>query len=134
MEAARSRLGSLLEWLAAAAIIFALVAAGSFAFREFRSVRAVTPVIAEEAQGIDPPAAVPSRSVSVPMLLFEDGSQVRVGDRESDVASRIGSDAQLGADAVERSDGRTRVTRIYQHLGSRFALVFESERVVAIFR
>jgi hypothetical protein len=139
MDAARSRLGSFLEWLIAAAVIGAVLGAGSIAVREIRTVRALTPVIAGEAAVPEPPAGVPPRTVSVPMLVLADGKELRVGVRASDVRALIGQTAQVGVDAIERAGGRERLTRVYSYVGSRFALVFEPSeadadpRVVAIY-
>lgn len=139
MEASRSRLGSFLEWLIAAALIAAVLGAGSVVVREIRTLRAVAPVIAEEAAVLDPPAGVPPRTVSVPMLVLADGQELRVGARASEVLALVGQAAQVGVDAVERAAGRERLTRVYSYIGSRFALVFEpaeaddDPRVVAIY-
>lgn len=124
MQASPTRFSSILEWLLAAAVMVAALAAGSLVVREFRGVRAATPVIAEEAMTPDPPLDVPSRAVSVPMLVFADGKEVRVGDSASAVAGRIG-EAQVGVDAVEVGTSRQRVTRSYRYIGAQFALVFE---------
>ncbi len=140
MEATRSRLGSLLEWLIAATVMVVVLAAGSIVVREVRNVRAITPVIAEEGSALEPPAGIPPRSVSVPMLVLADGKELRVGARGSDVTALIGHAAQVGADAVDRVAGRERLTRFYTYVGSRFALVFEPAegeaglRVAAIYR
>ena len=125
MPAATTRFSSILEWLLAAAVMLAALAVASLIVREFRTVRAVTPVIAEEANAPDPPPGVPSRAVSVPILVLADGKEIRVGDRASDVAGRIG-DAQVGVDAVELGTARQRVTRAYRYIGAQFALVFEA--------
>ena len=139
MEAPRSRFGPFLEWLIAAAITALVVAAVSLVGREVRDMRAMTPVIAEERPPAEPPAGLPPRTVSVPMLLLLDGTEVRVGDRLSDVATRIGQAAQLGPDVIERATRGERFTRFYQYVGSRFALVLEKfetdaePRVAAIY-
>ena len=141
MEAARSRLGlaSFVEWLIAAAVIALVLVGGAIAVREIRTVRPVTPVHAG-APVAEPPAGVPPRTVSVPMLVLADGKELRVGARLSEVAALVGQAAQVGADAVERAAGRERFTRTYDYIGSRFAVVFEpanaaaEPRVVAIYR
>ena len=138
MEAARSRLGSFVEWMIAAGLMVAVLGAGSFVVRQVQKVRAVTPVIAEEAAVSEPPAGVPPRTVSVPMLVLPDGKELRVGARLSEVAALVGQAAQVGADAVERAAGRERITRFYNYIGSRFAVVFEpvdttDARIVAIY-
>ncbi len=138
MEAARSRLGSLLEWLIAAAVIALVLAVASVVWREIRTLTAVTPVIAGAAV-VEPPAAVPPRTISVPMLVLADGKEIRVGARLSDVVAAVGQAAQVGADAVERVAGRNRLTRFYDYIGSRFAVIAEpadasaDARIVAIY-
>ena len=124
MEAMHVRFGSLLEWILAAACIAALLATGSFVGREFRTVSAVTPVIAHEAPAPDPPAAVPSRAVSVPVWLMPDGTEVHVGDGVSQVAARLGP-LEVGIPSVERAPTGPRVTRFYEEGATRFVVVFE---------
>ncbi len=139
MEAPRSGFGPLLEWLIAAAVIALIMAAASVGVREFRDMRALTPVIAEERPAAEPPAGLPPRTVSVPMLVLVDGTELRIGDRLSEVATRIGQAAQLGPDVIERAAAGERFTRFYQYVGSRFALVLEKldadnePRVAAIY-
>jgi hypothetical protein len=140
MEARRSRLGfaSFVEWLIAAGVIGVVLVAGSLIVREIRTVRAVTPVLAGPA-AMEPPPGVPPRAVSVPMVVLADGKQLHVGARLSDVAAVLGQAAQVGADAIERAAGRQRLTRFYDYIGSRFAVVFEPSdpasepQVVAIY-
>jgi len=124
MEARRARLGSVLEWILAAVCLVALLSSGSMLVRDFRTVSAVTPVIANEVPLPDPPAAVPSRSTSVPVLLFPDGSHVNVGDSAADVVSLLGSHAEVGSPSTDRIASGERVTRFYERGGVRFALVF----------
>ena len=140
MEATRVRFGSILEWLLATVLIAAAVAAGALAFGEFRTVRAVTPVIAGEANlYYEAPAAIPPRAVSVPFLLLRSGAEVRIGDRASDVAARLGDAVTMISETVERSDVRERLTRFYSDVGSQFAVVYEAlertaePRVAAIY-
>jgi hypothetical protein len=126
VKATRAPFGSILEWLLAAAIMAAAVVLGSIAIREARPVSPVVPVIAGESRTPDVPAGVPSRAVSVPILLLGNGRDVRVGDRASDVAARIGGAARLVSESVERGGIRERVTRVYEYAGTAFVLVFEA--------
>ena len=125
MDATRARFGSLLEWILAAVCIVAILAIGSIAVREFRTVAAVTPVIAHEAALPDPPAAVPSRAISVPMLLLPNGVELRVGDPAAEVVSRLGRQAEVAAPSIDRSAAGERVTRFYEQGGTRFVVVLE---------
>ena len=136
METTRSRLGSFLEWIIAAAVMTAIVGGGMMVVRQAQRVR-VTPVIAEEATAPPAPAGVPPRTVSVPMLLLADGKELRIGTPMSDLAALVGRAAQVGEDLVERGS-RERITRFYNYLGSRFVVVFEpvdpaEARVTAIY-
>ena len=42
------------------------------------------------------PAGVPPRAVSVPVLLLPDGKEVRVGETLSQIAQRLGREAEAG--------------------------------------
>jgi hypothetical protein len=125
MEATRVRFGSILEWLLAAAFVAGAASLVSIVFSEIRNVRPVIPVIAGEAPVNDIPVGVPPRSVSLPMLLLENGLEVRLGDRASDVAARLGDASRVISESLDRSEVRERVTRFYDHLGTQFVLVFE---------
>ena len=126
MNATRARFGSLLEWMLAASCIVAVLAIGSIAVREFRTVSALTPVIAHEAPSLqDPPAAVPSRAVSVPVLLLPNGVEVRVGDADAQLASRLGREAEVASPSIDRTPTGERVTRFYEQSGTRFVVVLE---------
>jgi hypothetical protein len=125
MVATRARVSSLLEWLTALACIIALAAIGSVLIRDFPSVSALTPVIAHEEAIPDPPAAVPARSVSVPVLLLGDGSELRVGDSAAQLSTRLGPEAEVASPAIERTSSGERVTRFYVQGGQRFAIVLE---------
>src|SRR6476660_5716298 len=139
MVATRARTASLLEWLAALACIVAIAAIGSVLVRDFRSVSALTPVIAHEEAIPDPPAAVPARSVSVPVLMLSDGSQLRVGDSAAELSKRLGPDTEVAVPAIDRTTSGERVTRFYVQGGQRFAVVLEQlagdgqARVTAIY-
>jgi hypothetical protein len=142
MDATRFRLGGIVEWALAAAAIVGAVALASLADREVRTVTAVTPVIAREAPPpvIAPPAAIPPGAISLPLLVLNDGTTIHVGETASDVAARLGPNAEIAAPSVERAPHGERVTRTYEHGGIRFRLVFEpfdkdaEPRVAAIYR
>jgi len=139
MEATRFRFGSMLEWLFAAAFIAGALALGSTLLLEVRSVRPIMPVLAGPAPVVDTPAAVPPRAVSVPMLLFRNGRDVRLGDRVSEVVARLGVASRAGVESLERDAVRERLTRFYEYAGTKFVLVFEAlerdaePRVAAIY-
>jgi hypothetical protein len=139
VEVTRARFGSVVEWVIAAGCILLTLGIGSMALREIDTFRPVTPVNAEGARIPDLPANVPSRAVSVPMLLLSNGTQLRVGERAPSVAAKISADWQVGGDALERTTNGHRVTRAYDDGGTQFVLVFEpiddgaDERLSAIY-
>jgi hypothetical protein len=123
---ARSKLAPLVEWLIAAAFLFATVTVASLVIRELRGpvqVSAAVPPARPLVSSI--PAAVPSRAVSVPVLPFLDGKEIRVGDTAAAVAARLGRAAESGRQEVDKGTVGERLTRFYEYGGSRFILVFE---------
>jgi hypothetical protein len=136
----RFRLGPVLEWAIAAVFLFATIAVGSLILRELRPVPRQTSVtIAPARPLVAVPPAVPARAVSVPVLPFLDGKEVRVGETVSAVAARLGRAAEIGRQEVDRGSLGERLTRFYEYSGSRFILVFEpferngEARVAAIY-
>ena len=125
MDATRARVSSLFEWLAALACILAVIAIGSVLMRDIGSVTAVAPVIAHEEALPDPPATVPPRSVSVPVVLLADGSQLRVGDTAATVSVHLGADAEVAPASIDRTTSGERVTRFYAQNGQRFVVVLQ---------
>lgn len=133
------RLGPVVEWLVAAAFLCATVAVGSLIIRELRA-----PAPARATQTSRPlvtsiPPAVPARAVSVPVLPFLDGKEIRVGETAAVVAARLGRAAESGRQEVDRGNLGERLTRFYEYGGSRFIVVFEpferngEPRVVGIY-
>src|SRR5262245_2171070 len=94
MDATRRRFGSLIEWLVAAACAAGTAALVSVAIEEFRSVRAVVPVIAGAPESV-PAASIPSGAVRVPLLLLGNNRRVSVGEQLAGVAEHLGATAQL---------------------------------------
>jgi hypothetical protein len=125
MDATRARASSLFEWLAALACILAVAAIGSVLMRDISNVTAIAPVIAHEEALPDPPATVPPRSVSVPIMVLADGSQLRVGDRAADVLAHISANSEVARPTIDRTALGERVTRFYAQNGQRFAVVLQ---------
>jgi hypothetical protein len=126
MEATRVRvrLAPALEWLVAAAFLVATLGVASLIVRELRtSPAAVTPAVVAMPAAL--PAAVPARAISVPVLLLLDGRQVKVGDSVEEVARVLGRAAEVGTQVVDRGALGERLTRYYEHQGTKFLLVFE---------
>jgi hypothetical protein len=140
MDATRFGVGAFLEWLLAAACVVAVLAAGAVLMREVRTVTTIPPVIAREVPvpAATAPAAIPPGAISLPLLVFSDGKEVRIGETLSAVVERLGRG--VGVPAVERAPNGERVTRAYEYGGRLFQLVFEpfardeEPRLVAIYR
>lgn len=126
MEALRVRLGSVVEWVIAAAFLAATVAVGSLILQGIRvpAVRASAGV-RQPAPVSSMPAAVPAGAVSVPVLPFQDGKEVRVGEEATAVAAALGRAAETGRQDVDGGALGDRVTRFYEYGGFRFILVYE---------
>ena len=77
------------------------------------------------AAGRGDPAAVPARAVSVPVLPFLDGKEIRVGETRTSSPPRLGRAAESGRQEIDRGTLGERLTRFYEYAGSRFILVFE---------
>jgi hypothetical protein len=139
MDAPRTRLRAIAEWLVAAAILIVFAGIGTTALRDFRTVTAATPVSAREFASSRPTASIPPRSISVPLLLLGDGVEVRIGDSARDVMERLSAAAESGPPAVERGPYGERQTRWLTYRDTTFALVVEpfardtEPRVTAIF-
>jgi hypothetical protein len=125
MDALRVRLGPVVEWAIAAAFLAATLAVASLILQEFRvpRLRPTAPVARADLDAA--PAAVPPRAVSVPVLPFRDGKEIRVGDTASVVAARLGRSAESGRQEVDRGRLGERLTRYYEYAGFRFIVVFE---------
>jgi hypothetical protein len=122
----RFRLAPVLEWFVAAVFLFATFAVGSLILSGLRPA-AIAPRAVPSARPIvaSIPAAVPERAVSVPVLPFIDGKEIRVGETFGAVAERLGRAAESGRQEVDRGKFGDRLTRFYEYAGSRFILVFE---------
>jgi hypothetical protein len=136
----RFRIAPIAEWMIAAAFLFATVAVASLVVRELRgpsTVLAETPAARPLVAPL--PAAVPPRAVSVPVLPFLDGKEIRVGQTAGAVAASLGRAAESGRQEIDRGTLGERSTRFYEYAGSKFIVVFEpferggEPRVAAIY-
>lgn len=129
------RFTSAFEWGVAAIFLFATLVVGSLIVRELRTSPPTS--IAQPAASVQP-AAVPARSISVPILMLFDGKEIRVGDTVDQVTSLLGTIGE-STQVVDRGALGDRLTRSYEHAGTRFVLVFEpferrgAPRVAAIY-
>ena len=138
---ARLRLAPMIEWIVAAGFLFATIAVASLVIRELqgpaRTSASTTPAAAPLIASVPP--AVPPRAVSVPVLPFLDGKEIRIGATATEVAATLGRAAEGGRQEVDRGTLGERLTRFYEYAGSRFILVFEpferngEARVAAIY-
>lgn len=119
----RARLGSAIEWLIAAAFLLATVAVATLIVRELRTS---PPAAAAPQPAVSSlPPGIPTRAISVPVLLLLDGKQVRVGQSVDEVARVLGRAAEVGRQMADRGALGERLTRFYDHNGTRFVIVFE---------
>lgn len=128
MNAIRLRFESVLEWGIAAAFLAATLAVASMIFRDLRGpgvVRAAETPARASANVSATPAAVPAGAVSVPVLPFGDGKEIRVGDTAAAVAATLGRAAESGREEADRGRLGQRLTRFYEYAGFRFIVVYE---------
>jgi hypothetical protein len=125
MDALRARLGPVVEWAIAVVFLAATVAVVSLILQEFRVSRVNLTAPVARTQTEAAPAAVPPRAVSVPVLPFRDGKEIRVGDTAAAVAASLGRSAESGRQEVDRGRLGERITRYYEYAGFRFIVVFE---------
>jgi hypothetical protein len=125
MDAVRYRLASAFEWGVAAAFLTATLAVASLILLGVRvpSARAAAPAAAVAVAAI--PASVPEGAVSVPVLPFGDGTEIRVGDTTAVVTARLGRAAGSGREEVDGGRLGRRLTRFYEYGGFRFIAVYE---------
>jgi hypothetical protein len=119
------RFGPVVEWLVAAAFLCATVAVASLIVKELRAPAPTRPTATPRPLVTSIPAAVPARAVSVPVLPFLDGKEIRVGETATAVAARLGRAAESGRQDVDRGNLGERLTRFYEYGGMRFIVVFE---------
>jgi hypothetical protein len=140
MDALRVRVAPVVEWVVAAGFLAATVLVAPLILGALHAPRPVLraagvarPVLAGT------PAVVPDRAVSVPVLPFNDGRELRVGDTASAIAERLGRSAEEGRQYTDQGTLGERHTRFYEYGGLRFILVFEpferngEPRVAAIY-
>ena len=136
----RLRFAPIVEWLVAVAFLVATIGVASLVVRELQGparIQAEAPAARPLVASLPP--AVPARAVSVPVLPFIDGKEIRVGATAAAVASLLGRAAESGRQEVDRGTLGERLTRFYEYAGSRFILVFEpferngEARVAAIY-
>jgi hypothetical protein len=142
MDVVRTRVGSAVEWVVAAAFLLATLAVGSLVLRELRAAASAgpdpNPAIAAAATAL--PASLGPKAVSVPLLILAEGRELHIGDSAGRVADVLGREAETGVQQSDIGPSGERTTRFYDYSGTRFALVFEmsekgagQQRVSAIY-
>ena len=119
----RARVSSLLEWMTALACVIGVAGIASVVWGNLKTVSAVAPVIAHEESLPDPPAVIPPRSVSVPVVPLANGSEVHVGSSAAELSRELPALTEVVPPAIERTASGERVTRFYVDAGVRFAVV-----------
>ena len=126
MDALRLRLASALEWAVAAAFLAATLGVASLIFRDMHMPAVRTGAAAQPAAPVTAiPSAVPAGAVSVPVLPFADGKEIKVGDSARAVGERLGRAAETGREEVDSGHLGARLTRFYEYGGFRFVVVYE---------
>jgi len=125
MDALRVRLASLLEWAVAAGFFVATLAVALLILHGVRNPVTRASAAAPAATIADIPAAVPKGAVSVPVLPFADGKEVRLGDSATAVTDRLGRAAETGREEADTGRLGQRLTRFYDYAGFRFVIVYE---------
>jgi|SRR5690242_18735321 hypothetical protein len=140
MDALRVRVAPVVEWIVAAAFLAATLLVASLILGVLHAPRPVLRAATVARPVLSgTPAVIPDRAVSVPVLPFRDGREVRVGDTASAVAERLGRAAEEGRQYTDQGSLGERLTRFYEYGGLRFILVFEpferngEPRVAAIY-
>jgi hypothetical protein len=146
MDVVRTRVGSAVEWVVAAAFLLATLAVGSLVLRELRAAASAPPDSSNpvNAASMSPaaallPAGLGQKAVSVPLLILAEGRELHLGDTAARVADVLGREAETGVQQSDIGPMGERTTRFYDYSGTRFALVFETReksgppRVTAIY-
>jgi len=131
MDVVRTRVGSAVEWVVAAAFLLATLAVGSLVLRELRAAASAgpdsaSPTLAASVAGAALPASLGPKAVSVPLLILAEGRELHVGDSAARVADVLGREAETGVQQSDIGPLGERTTRFYDYSGTRFALVFEA--------
>jgi hypothetical protein len=119
------RLSAAAEWLVAALFLLATLSVAVLIVRELtrQPARQRRPGRLGAARACPP--AMPAGAVSVPVLALADGTELRVGQTLSAIASRLGRSAESGRQEVDAGLLGERLTRFYDFRGQQFILVFE---------
>ena len=112
------------QWALAVGLLAAAVVVGTHVARDLRAVTGDASGSAKTVVEGPPPTSVPAGAVSLPVLLFDDGKGIRVGDLAGFIAALLGRSAEVGRYEVDAAADGERLTRFYEYRGRRFVLVF----------
>ena len=112
------------QWALVVGCLAAAVAVGTSVVRELRAVTGAADRSAKAAVEGSPPTSVPAGAISLPVLLFDDGKGIRVGDTATHIATLLGRTAEVGRYEVDAAADGERLTRFYEYRRRRFVLVF----------
>ncbi len=122
VEERRLRVGSLFEWVAAAAAVIALVWVLSVPAQ-----RLIGPAV--DAALVDAPAdlppGVPAGATNVPVMMLLDGREIRHGDLRTRLDTLLPEKFADGPPHVSTNEYGERHTRAYVVNGTRFYIVCE---------
>ncbi|HJN46775.1 MAG: hypothetical protein CL477_06660 [Acidobacteria bacterium] len=113
-----------LQWALAVGFLAAAVVVGASVVRELRLATGDNAGLAQAADSGQLPASVPAGAISLPVLLFDDGKGIRVGDSATHIAALLGRTAEVGRHEVDAAADGERLTRFYDYRGRLFVLVF----------
>ena len=113
-----------LQWALAVGFLAVAVVVGTGVVRELREVTGAAAGSGKAVVEGPPPASVPAGAVNLPVLLFEDGKGIRVGDTATHIAALLGRSAEVGRYEIDGAAGDEQLTRFYEYRGRRFLLVF----------
>jgi hypothetical protein len=116
------RIGSLFEWLAAAAGVMLLIWLVSVPVQRLIGPRVEAAL--DDAPAALPPG-VPAGATSVPVMLLLDGREIRHGDLRTRVNSLLPEKLADGPPLMSAGEFGERITRAYRIDGTRFYVVCE---------
>lgn len=121
MEERRVRIGSLFEWVAAAAAVLMLAWLISVPVQRLLGPRVEATIDAPTSL----PPGVPAGATSVPVMLMLDGREIRHGELHTRLEQLFPKHAKTPALQLSEGQFGERQTRVYEVDGTRFFVVCE---------
>jgi hypothetical protein len=123
VEERRLRIGSLFEWLLAAAGVAILIWLISVPVQRALGPRVEAAPVVEPSTALPP--GVPPGAVSVPVMLLLDGREIRAGDSHTRLHTLLPDKLVDGPTYISANGLGERHTRLYVVDGTRFFVVCE---------